>query len=63
VGERAPPALVRRDLSRRDLSPPRGVAVINAVRGARALVALDGAPARRRQRRARGRLGAVLDDD
>ena len=37
------PSLLRRDLSRRDLLAARGVAVINAVRGARALVALDGA--------------------
>jgi branched-subunit amino acid aminotransferase/4-amino-4-deoxychorismate lyase len=36
------PELRRRDLSPRDLRAARGVAVLNAVRGARALVALDG---------------------
>jgi branched-subunit amino acid aminotransferase/4-amino-4-deoxychorismate lyase len=41
VSERCPD-LVRRDLSKRDLLAARGVAVLNAVRGARALVALDG---------------------
>jgi branched-subunit amino acid aminotransferase/4-amino-4-deoxychorismate lyase len=38
------PELRRRDLSRRDLFAARGVAALNAVRGARALVALDGKP-------------------
>lgn len=38
------PELRRRDLSRRDLGAARGVAVLNAVRGARALAALDGEP-------------------
>src|SRR5262249_52803633 len=38
------PELKQRDVSRRDLFAARGVAAINAVRGARALVALDGAP-------------------
>jgi len=57
------PALVRRDLSRRDLFAARGVAVINAVRGARALVALDGRPLGADSGALAARLGAVLDDD
>ncbi len=57
------PALLRRDLSRRDLRAARGVAVINAVRGARALVALDGAPLGAEGGALAARLAAVLDDD
>ncbi|HKA16584.1 MAG TPA: aminotransferase class IV [Myxococcota bacterium] len=62
AGERLP-ALSRRDLSRRDLLAARGVAAINAVRGARALVALDGAPLGAEGEALAGRLAAVLEDD
>jgi branched-subunit amino acid aminotransferase/4-amino-4-deoxychorismate lyase len=57
------PALRRRDLSRRDLLAARGVAVINAVRGARALVALDGAALGAESTALAERLSAVLDDE
>jgi branched-chain amino acid aminotransferase len=62
AGERLP-ALLRRDLSRRDLLAARGVAVINAVRGARALVALDSAELGAEGSALAARLTAVLDDD
>ena len=57
------PALRRRDLSRRDLLAARGVAVINAVRGARALVALDGVALGRESGAVAARLAAVLEQD
>lgn len=57
------PALRRRDLSRRDLLAARGVVVINAVRGARALVALDGAELGAEGAALAARLDAVLDAD
>jgi len=57
------PVLRRRDLSRRDLLAARGVAVINAVRGARPLVALDAASLGDAAEALAARLAAVLDDD
>lgn len=57
------PALLRRDLSRHDLLAARGVAVINAVRGARALVALDATALGGEGEALAARLTAVLDDD
>ncbi len=62
VSERLP-ALKRRDLSRADLLAARGVAVINAVRGARALVALDAAPLGAEGLALAERLDAVLHGD
>jgi branched-subunit amino acid aminotransferase/4-amino-4-deoxychorismate lyase len=62
VGERLP-ALARRDLSRRDVFAARGVAVTNAVRGARALIALDGAELGAESGELATRLNAVLTDD
>jgi para-aminobenzoate synthetase/4-amino-4-deoxychorismate lyase len=60
VSERLP-ALLQRDLSRRDLLAARGVAVINAVRGARALVALDAADLGAEGGALAARLAAVLE--
>jgi branched-chain amino acid aminotransferase len=57
------PALARRDLSRRDVFAARGVAVTNAVRGARPLVALDGKPLGPESAELAERLAAVLEDD
>jgi branched-subunit amino acid aminotransferase/4-amino-4-deoxychorismate lyase len=57
------PALLRRDLSRRDLLTARGVAVINAVRGARALVELDGTGLGAEGAALAERLNAALDDE
>jgi branched-subunit amino acid aminotransferase/4-amino-4-deoxychorismate lyase len=57
------PELRRRDLSRRDLFAARGVAAINAVRGARALVSLDGAALGAEGGALVKRLAAVLDDE
>jgi branched-subunit amino acid aminotransferase/4-amino-4-deoxychorismate lyase len=57
------PALAQRDLSRSDLFAARGVAVLNAVRGARALVSLDGAALGAESCELTARLAAVLDDD
>jgi branched-subunit amino acid aminotransferase/4-amino-4-deoxychorismate lyase len=61
AGERLP-GLRRRDLSRRALLAARGVVVINAVRGARALTALDGAALGPESAPLAARLTAVLDD-
>ncbi len=55
------PALRRRDLSRRGLRAARGVVVLNAVRGARPLVALDGEPLGEGARDLARRLAAILD--
>jgi branched-subunit amino acid aminotransferase/4-amino-4-deoxychorismate lyase len=57
------PALLRRDLSHRGLLAARGAAVINAVRGARALVALDATELGVESGALAARLAAVLDDD
>ncbi|TMA34186.1 MAG: hypothetical protein E6J87_07735 [Deltaproteobacteria bacterium] len=62
AGERLP-ALRRRDLSRRDLLAVRGVAAINAVRGARALVSLDGTDLGPESSALAAHLAAVLDHD
>jgi branched-subunit amino acid aminotransferase/4-amino-4-deoxychorismate lyase len=62
AGERLP-ALVRRDLSRRDLLAARGVAAINSVRGARALVALDASKLGGEGTELAERLAAVIADD
>jgi len=56
-------AIAARDLLRSDLLAARGVAVLNAVRGARALTALDGAELGAEGEALAGRLTAVLDDD
>lgn len=61
AGERLP--IEPRDLSRADLFAARGVAVLNAVRGARALVALDDAELGAESGALAARLNAVLDDD
>jgi branched-subunit amino acid aminotransferase/4-amino-4-deoxychorismate lyase len=53
----------QRDLSRRALLAARAVAAINAVRGARALVALDGVPLGAEGSALAERLSAALDDD
>jgi branched-subunit amino acid aminotransferase/4-amino-4-deoxychorismate lyase len=57
------PALLRRDLSRRQLLAARGVAVLNAVRGARPLVELDRTPLGGESAALAARLDAVLEDD
>lgn len=62
VSERLP-VLRRRDLSRRDLLAARGVAVVNAVRGARPLAALDATSLGSAGEALAARLAAVLDDD
>lgn len=56
------PGLRRRDLSRRDLRAARGVVALNAVRGARALSALDGDPLGDGGRGLAQRLAALLDE-
>jgi branched-subunit amino acid aminotransferase/4-amino-4-deoxychorismate lyase len=61
AGERLP--IAQRDLSRSDVLAARGVAVLNAVRGARALVSLDGAALGAESAEFAARLAAVLDDD
>jgi branched-subunit amino acid aminotransferase/4-amino-4-deoxychorismate lyase len=53
----------QRDLSRRALFAARGVAVVNAVRGARALVSLDGVPLGAESGALAERLSAALDHD
>ena len=61
AGERLP--IEQRDLSRSDLFAARAVAVLNAVRGARALVSLDAAALGAESGALAARLAAVLDDD
>ena len=61
ASERLP--LEPRDLSRSDLFAARGVAVTNAVRGARALVALDGAELGPESHALAERIAAVLERD
>jgi branched-subunit amino acid aminotransferase/4-amino-4-deoxychorismate lyase len=61
LGERL--VLARRDLSRRALLAARGVAVINAVRGARALLTLDGAALGAEGPALAARLTAVLEEE
>jgi branched-subunit amino acid aminotransferase/4-amino-4-deoxychorismate lyase len=56
-------ALRRRDVSRRAVFAARGVAAINAVRGARALVSLDGTPLGAESGALAARLATVLDAD
>ena len=62
VSERIP-ELRQRDLSRRDLLAGRGVVVMNAVRGARALAELDATGLGAEGAALAVRLNAVLDDD
>ena len=57
------PALRSHDVSRRGLDAARGVAVVNAVRGARALVALDAAELGAESGALAARLAAILNDD
>jgi branched-subunit amino acid aminotransferase/4-amino-4-deoxychorismate lyase len=61
AGEQLP--IEQRDLSRRDVLAARGVAVLNAVRGARALIALDGVALGAEGDALAKRLAAVLDGD
>jgi branched-subunit amino acid aminotransferase/4-amino-4-deoxychorismate lyase len=61
MSERLP--VFRRDLSRRKLCAARGVAVINAVRGARPLVALDGNPLGPESGALAARLNAVWEGE
>jgi len=56
-------AIESRDLSLGDLLAARGVALLNAVRGARALVALDGAELGPESRALAERLAVVLDHE
>jgi len=61
AGERL--AIEPRDLSRSDVLAARGVALLNAVRGARALIALDGVALGAESDALAKRLAAVLDDE